>query len=101
MHLQAQHPRATPPSVLRNYLIEAATEMGKISSVKNWDFQDSSSSVSTALKTCLAKAADEENSVVLIFGTTFIMSEARAALGIVEPRDSVFLSNTGLRDVQV
>lgn len=57
--------------------------------------------MSVALKNCLAKAADEENSVVLIFGTAFIMSEARAELGIVEPRDSVFLNNTGSRDVQV
>ena len=98
---QARHPRATAPSVLRTYLIEEAKKLGRSSSQETWTFQDSFTSVSETLDRCLTKAADDGNSIVLIFGTAFIMSEARAQLGIVEPRDSVFLSDSESRDTQV
>ena len=52
-----------------------------------------------------AAAADSAPAVVLICGTFFIMSEARAELGIEEERDGVILAqnpnSTILRDVQV
>ena len=87
--------------MLRTYLIEEAKKRGRSCSQETWTFQDSFSSVSETLDRCLVKAADDGNSIVLIFGTAFIMSEARAQLGIVEPRDSVFLSDSESRDMQV
>jgi hypothetical protein len=52
-----------------------------------------SSSVTETLRRAMALASHSDNSsnapdVVVVCGTSFIMGEARAALGIVEPRDS-------------
>jgi hypothetical protein len=46
-----------------------------------------------------AQAQAQARAVVVVCGTAFIMADARAALGVVEPRDGDFLS-PGQKDAQ-
>lgn len=45
-----------------------------------------------------ASPISSEPDIILICGTAFIMSEARAALGIVEPRDAEVMADGEKRD---
>ena len=50
-----------------------------------------SEDVEVAFRNAIARVPGTGNKVVLVCGTTFIMASARAAVGIVEPRDSNIL----------
>jgi hypothetical protein len=52
-----------------------------------------------ALASSKAKTQAQARAVVVVCGTAFIMADARAALGVVEPRDGDFLS-PGQKDAQ-
>ena len=51
----------------------------------------------------IVSSMKEPDAVVVVFGTAFIMAEARAELGVVEPKDGDLLEsdNTTDRDAQV
>jgi len=51
------------------------------------NFESNDKSITAQVKSAL-RLAEEENEVVVICGSVFLMAEARAALGIDEPRDS-------------
>jgi dihydrofolate synthase/folylpolyglutamate synthase len=98
----ARHPRALAGQELQSVLRSVCCESGSGSVA---DQAPAVLSVSEALQQALTQCRAEvrdikaKRGVVVVCGTFFIMSEARAALGIVEPRDGDFLAD-GVRDVQ-
>ena len=80
--VQAQHPRA----FIAESLWGAAVELGADMKTPVLPLQDTINAV-------LSQAA-EDGGVVLICGSFYIMSAVRAALGIIEPRDSQSLNDS-------
>jgi len=102
----AHHPRALAGQELQNVLRSVCSESGSGSGSEFVADQvpavlPVSEALHQALTQCRAEVRDikAKKGVVVVCGTFFIMSEARAALGIVEPRDGDFLAD-GVRDVQ-
>lgn len=87
----ARHPRALPHAEIRSLV----TQLSKQLPVQGND-GDIRSSLRKAI---LAAAAEDDRGVVLVCGTAFIMAEARAEIGIVEPKDGDVLSEAGRADL--
>lgn len=82
------------------YLVEAPNGRGLpitelLKKMREHDFEDKSISIEGSITNSIQeaiKAAKKHNQTVIICGTFFIMSEARATLGIKEPRDDFDLN---------
>lgn len=105
--LQAKHPRALTANDLRNMLLKIRPSGGQEAPVTSGGIAEG---VLSALEDCRVADVSEEMAlprVVVVCGSAFIMAEARAALGIIEPRDGNILfgdssnKSTTLSDTQV
>jgi hypothetical protein len=97
--IQANHYRAVSPSELATIVKDVATE-GKAFNTTNIEgnLQNTESkldnvcpSVIEALMRAISLARtsqNNDNDIVVVCGTSFIMAEARAALGIIEAREN-------------
>lgn len=104
LHLvEASHPRAASISSIleaNSKLADSHYEIPQASDM-NTDGRDISS-VSTQVQKAL-KLASENNEMLVICGSVFIMADARETLGIVEPRDSAVIAEVagaGMRSSQ-
>mmetsp|Transcript_11756 Transcript_11756/g.11825 ORF Transcript_11756/g.11825 Transcript_11756/m.11825 type:complete len:538 (+) Transcript_11756:107-1720(+) len=110
--VKAAHPRAISVSSLRSLIhqrahggvlvdAEVIPVPGYLDSTQDGTDGDIREGVRNALQ---AAATDESTSVVLVFGSFFIMSEVRAELGIIEEKDGDILyvpgSSNKMRDAQ-
>lgn len=83
IHLvEAAHPRAAKIE----HILEKAPHLVKA----NYDKEDPS--ITKQVRYALDAAAATQNEIVVICGSVFLMSEAREALGIDEPRDSAYIA---------
>ena len=82
IHLvQASHPRAaTLEHILESY-----------PKLANSNFDESDRSIAAQVKSGLRLAAEKEE-ILIVCGSVFLMSEAREAVGIDEPRDSEYIA---------
>ena len=106
LHLvAATHPRAASvPKILESNPILEGANYCREDDVTNeqCDNDMSSSSVARQVREALAMAANN-NELLIICGSVFIMADAREELGIVEPRDSAVIAEVagaGLRSSQ-
>lgn len=83
--VQAAHPRATPVRVLESMFHRGTFD--EADAREPVDMEHTRRTVTDQLRKCA-----ESGDILLVCGTAFIMAEVRAALGIVEPRDSSVLS---------
>ena len=88
----AKHPRAIIHTELRNIINESYLSLTNITSGNDFVNNDHDS-VRICLRNAIDAARQEKNCVVVVCGTAFIMAEARAELGIVEPKDGDILYN--------
>lgn len=87
----APHERLTPPETLRATLLELGAEPERVRTHKTMA-EGMARSV---------EAAREKGQLLVVCGSFFIMSDARLALGIKEPRDPVNLNETFSGGVQI
>lgn len=87
--VEARHPRALPHTELRSLITQVS---------KQQPAQGNDGDIRSSLRKAILAAAPEDD-VVLVCGTAFIMAEARAEIGIVEPKDGDILSETGNTDL--
>ncbi len=85
----AKHPRAIAYTDLRRIITESyfSTQNTTSDDYLNNDHD----SIRICLRNTINIAKNEKNCVVIVCGTAFIMAEARAELGIVEPKDGDIL----------
>lgn len=88
----AKHPRAIIHTELRSIINESYLSLTNITSGNDFVNNDHDS-VRICLRNAIDAARQEKNCVVVVCGTAFIMAEARAELGIVEPKDGDILYN--------
>lgn len=110
----ASHPRAAPPHVILESAIEAGVDTALFTSHGGSGDRKTAcveGSVTEGVRAALAAAAKgrqcegsgEEEEIVVVCGSVFIMAEARQALGFTEPQDSDVISEVAgshLKNVQ-
>jgi dihydrofolate synthase / folylpolyglutamate synthase len=79
--VEAAHPRAAK--------LEAILEVTNLYDHAHYDMKDPSITKQIALATALALQNDE---ILVVCGSVFLMAEAREALGFDEPRDSAYIA---------
>ena len=105
----ASHPRALPAADLAALVADSAASASASASALGPVPMAAgvAEALNEALRLCSqeaaalasSKAKAQARAVVVVCGTAFIMADARAALGVVEPRDGDFLS-PGQKDAQ-
>lgn len=85
----AKHPRALAYTDLRNIINESYFSTKNTAS--DGYLNNDHDSVRICLRNSINTAKNEKNCVIVVCGTAFIMAEARAELGVVEPKDGDML----------
>ena len=98
-------PRATSKEHLRDELIRLTGDTSQSGTIHVQPIRQAvQSAIRLAAEKAASKAAGSSSmeAVVVVCGTAFMMSEVRATLGVVEPRDAdLFEDDTAMRDAQV
>lgn len=87
----ARHPRAIDYRTLRQMISTRCSSCNVTSDSKN------DGDARHSLRRAITDAIDDQ-SIVIVCGTAFIMSQCRAELGIIEPRDGDILSSSDSND---
>ena len=96
----AEHPRALPVQELREKIITLNQNDKNDKKDKPVMSIISNDNIAEGVKSAITEAS-LDGGMVLICGSVFIMSDARAALGIIEPKDSHILNSVLRNEVKV